>query len=272
MGYELPDCPDFASFYREVNDRDPFPWQSRLAKQVRNGEWPSLIGIPTGLGKTACLDIAVWALAAQAQRAPQERTVPTRLWWVVNRRLLVDDTYRHATELADALQTATDGEVFKVATLLRSLSKGHRRPLHEHGQHTLPLQVVSLRGGVSADRPISPIQPTVICSTIPMYGSRALFRGYGSSRSTRPIDAALAYTDSLVICDEAHLATHLMELFAQLAGIDEGVAGSVIPGGRYRPKVVAVTATGDLDGNRLTLIVMIIIMMKSANVCSPPSP
>ena len=64
---QTPDCPipgptpDFAAFYRAINGRDPFPWQTRLADQVAANEvWPAQVGVPTGLGKTACLDIAVW--------------------------------------------------------------------------------------------------------------------------------------------------------------------------------------------------------------------
>ena len=95
--------PTFAEFYRALNGRDPFPWQSRLAEQVATtGQWPSEVGVPTGLGKTACLDIAVWWLASQADRAPAQRTAPTRIWWVVNRRLLVDSTAEHAERIANA--------------------------------------------------------------------------------------------------------------------------------------------------------------------------
>ena len=100
----LPDTPAFPRFYRAINGRDPFPWQSRLADQVAGTEaWPEEVGVPTGLGKTACLDIAVWWLASQADREPAARTAPTRIWWLVNRRLLVDATTEHAEEISAAL-------------------------------------------------------------------------------------------------------------------------------------------------------------------------
>ncbi len=234
-------CPTFEGFYEAVNDREPFPWQSRLAEQVAHSGWPALVGVPTGLGKSSCLDIAVWALATQAHLQAVERVAPTRLWWVVNRRLLVDNTYEHAEKIAGLLREATTGPLHAVADRLRLLG----------GE--VPLQVIRLRGGVSGDQPASPVQAAVICSTIPMYGSRLLFRGYGSSRSTRPIDAALAYTDSLVICDEAHLAPHLVELVSQTADLDSGIAGPVLPGGRHRPRIVALTATGDTGVERFDL-------------------
>lgn len=236
--------PTFAAFYRAVNGRDPFPWQERLARLVADSEeWPSEIGVPTGLGKTACLDIAVWWLASQADRRPADRSAPTRIWWIVNRRLLVDSTADHAEGTLDKLRNPARaglrGEsleaVAAVAKRLCSLSAG---------QAGDPLDVIRLRGGVSSRRPTDPSQPAVILATVPMYGSRLLFRGYGSSRSMRPVDAALAGTDSLVLVDEAHLATHLQKLIPALEECTPG-ARAVLGEMRSRPRVVALTATGD---------------------------
>ncbi len=236
--------PDFRAFYRAINGRDPFPWQARLARQVRESEaWPAQVGIPTGLGKTACLDIAIWWLASQADRRPTDRTAPTRLWWVVNRRLLVDSTHSHADAISRKLADPAgevlvggDVEVVKaVAERLRSLSAGTGRP---------PLEVIRLRGGASSSRPSDPSTPAVILSTLPMYGSRLLFRGYGTSRGLRPVDAALAGTDCLVLLDEAHLAPHLVTLIPALAECAPA-AHPVLPGPRSKPLVVALTATGD---------------------------
>ena len=65
------DVPSFADFYSALNGRPPFPWQKRLARHVASaGEWPLEIGVPTGLGKTACLEIAVWWLQARPTWSP----------------------------------------------------------------------------------------------------------------------------------------------------------------------------------------------------------
>ena len=262
----VPDCPGFSDWYRSIHDRDPFPWQTRLAQQVAvTGEWPELIGIPTGLGKTACLDIAVWALASQADMDPRDRTVPTRIWWVVNRRILVDDTYRHALRLEALLadpeslrDVECDGTILSVGGLrgdaVSTVQAVAARLRHLSGVGR-PLQACRLRGGDSHNRPRHPAQPAIICSTIPMYGSRLLFRGYGSSRSMRPIDAALAGTDSLVLLDEAHLAKPLRVLLGAISASDSLGAGieHALPSQRMSPLVVPLTATGETSGSRFDL-------------------
>jgi len=242
--------PTFPAFYRAINGRNPFPWQTRLAKEVAaNESWPDEIGVPTGMGKTACLEIAIWWVASQADRAPEKRTAPTRIWWVVNRRLLVDSTAEQACKLAkkleDALQQGSGSEgdakpgadaLAMVAERLCSLSAGRSEP---------PLKVISLRGGLACRMPTDPSCPTVILCTLPMYGSRLLFRGYGSG--LRAVDAAMAGTDSLVLLDEAHLAPHLRSLTVAL---NECIPGVQLLLGNQRSKatVVALTATGDPAG------------------------
>ena len=245
--------PEFPAFYRAFNGRDPFPWQARLAEQVAVTErWPVEIGVPTGLGKTACLEIAVWWLASQADRAPAERTAPTRIWWVVNRRLLVDSTASQAKRLKKALNAHESGDpkdcqqgngvLSEVADRLRSLSADQDAP---------PLEVISLRGGIAARTPTDPSRPTVVLCTLPMYGSRLLFRGYGSG--LRAVDAAMAGTDSLVLVDEAHLAPHLRSLVLALAECAPD-AKPILRGGRSNATVVALTATGEVDrANRFDL-------------------
>lgn len=233
--------PSFTEFYRAINGREPFPWQARLARCLAaTGRWPEEIGIPTGLGKTACLDIAVWWLATQADHEPEQRSAPTRIWWVVNRRLLVDSTAEHAESIAEALRgggqaTGADGRgaVACVAHRLRSLCAD---PAAD------PLEVIRLRGGITPRTPTDPSQPTILLCTLPMYGSRLLFRGYGSR--LRAVDAAMAGTDSLVLLDEAHLAPHLRALAGALPDCMPG-AMDIFGGPRSRPGVVALTATGD---------------------------
>src|SRR5207244_2209168 len=77
--------PVFRQFFRDVHGVWPFPWQERLLHRVLNDPqprkttWPEAITLPTASGKTACLDVALFALAAQADMPPQKRTAPRRI-------------------------------------------------------------------------------------------------------------------------------------------------------------------------------------------------
>ena len=245
-----PPMPAFAEFYRALNSgRDPFPWQRRLAEQVAATEqWPAEVGVPTGLGKTACLDIAVWWLASQADRQPADRTAPIRIWWVVNRRLLVDSTAEHAERIAHALSdpdganvVGRDREV--VASVAQRLSSLSAEPGNS------PLDVIRLRGGVASRTPADPSRPVILLCTLPMYGSRLLFRGYGSNQRLRVVDAAMAGTDSLVLLDEAHLAPHLTALLPALTACTPD-ADAALGEARSSPRIAALTATGDVAGSQ----------------------
>ena len=241
-GAALPPMPAFAEFYRAIHERDPFPWQRRLAEQVATPrQWPAAIGVPTGLGKTACLDIAVWWLASQADRAPETRTAPTRIWWVVNRRLLVDSTTEHAEAIANALRDPDSLELDERATAVLA-SVGHRLRSLSADPGAAPLEVIRLRGGIASRTPTDPSRPAILLCTLPMYGSRLLFRGYGST--LRAVDAAMAGTDSLVLLDEAHLAPHLRALFPALADCTPG-AQAILGEARSSTRLVTLTATGD---------------------------
>lgn len=255
----MADLPHFDVFFRAANEgRQPFPWQRNLAARVAERGWPDGIEVPTGLGKTACLDIAVWALARAAAAGPA-RTAPTRTWYVVNRRLLIDSAHERAQQLKKLLahpeqlreqrKDADEEEVQALTAVAEALRGLVVTPLEDG-----PLHVVRLRGGAELGaRPPDPAQPALILATVPMFASRFLFRGYGSSTSMRPVDAALAGTDSLVLLDEAHLARPLARLVGIAAECDPGDPGRLLPGGRARCRLVTLTATGEEGGEHFDL-------------------
>jgi len=189
---------EFSDFFLEVHGYSPFPWQKRLAAHVaRTGDWPEVLDLPTGAGKTAVLDIAVFQLALDADRGVQ-RGAPIRAAFVVDRRLIVDDSFRRAEKIATALSTASpESVVGRVAGRLRQLSGDGP-----------PLLARRLRGGIPLedDWARTPAQPTILCSTVDQVGSRLLFRGYGVSDRSKPIHAGLIGSDCRIFLDEAHLA------------------------------------------------------------------
>ena len=247
--------PEFSSFYRAVNaGRDPLPWQARLAGEVcTTGTWPSEIAVPTGLGKTSCLDIALYALAASASRDPRASFTPRRIWYVVDRRLLVDVATAHARRLARLLAHPDEAGAATSVAAVRDVADA-LASLAALGSSEGPLHVSQLRGGAEVgSRASDPSQPALVLSTVAMYASRLLFRGFGSSTSMRPIDAAHAGIDALVLLDEAHLAYPLVALLERSAECDLGNPESVVSSRRARPVLVALTATGDRRHDRFEL-------------------
>ena len=192
----------FESFYESVHGYQPFPWQSRLARQVAAQGWPAVLALPTAAGKTSAIDIAVFALALQAGEALAHRSAPLRVFFVIDRRLVVDQTAEHARRLSDALMDPEPARAVRlVADALRRF--GGDCPLH----------VATLRGGMYRDDSWAkaPNQPTVCVTTVDQVGSRLLFRGYGVSDYARPVHAALTGNDALYLVDEAHLSGPFLE-------------------------------------------------------------
>ncbi len=198
----MPPLPSFPAFFRALWGYGPFPWQTMLAERIVAGQWPRAVDLPTATGKTACIDAAIYALASQVDRLIAERTAPRRIWFVVDRRIVVDEAFERASTIAEKLAEAKDGPLKEISDRLLELS-GTRRPL----------AVARLRGGILRDDNWGrlPSQPAVITSTVDQLGSRLLFRGYGRSNLAAPIFAGLAAHDSLILLDEAHCSVPFMQ-------------------------------------------------------------
>ena len=219
------DAADFAEFFTALWGKPPFAWQRELARRVlergaaptdspgveRGGPWPQAITLPTASGKTACMDIAVFALAVQAARLESGRavTAPRRIFFVVDRRVIVDEAYERARCLAEKLDKAQTGILKSAADNLRRIARGENAGFADER----PLSVHVLRGGMyrSEAWARSPLQPTVTASTVDQIGSRLLFRAYGRGPNIWPIYAGLAANDSLILLDEAHCAQPFLQ-------------------------------------------------------------
>ncbi|MFF2620052.1 type I-U CRISPR-associated helicase/endonuclease Cas3 [Kitasatospora sp. NPDC058046] len=196
----------------------PFPWQLRYLKAAAGGRWPDL-AIPTGLGKTSLVDIWLFLLARQADLGAQRR-VPLRLVTVVDRRLVVDQTFEHARQLVRALEEAEAGsDLAGAAAALRRLAHG-----------PTPLVTARMRGGQQwASRWLTnPAQPAVAVSTIDQAGSRLLLRSYQDSPRWAPIEAGLIGIDALWAIDEAHLAQALLATATDCAAEQTTATDSVL--------------------------------------------
>lgn len=192
----------FDDFFQQLYPYPPMTWQSELAVAACSGEWPDYICLPTGAGKTSVIDIALFALAFQADLPSAKRTAPMRTFLVVDRRTVVSEAFYRATALQEKLDAAQDGVLKLVADRLRSYSGGETA-----------MAIAQLRGGIYRDRNWcgSLTQPMVVTSTVDQVGSRLLFRGYGVSNLARPIQAAAVAFDSLIVLDEAHISPAFSE-------------------------------------------------------------
>jgi CRISPR-associated endonuclease/helicase Cas3 len=203
----------FPEFFEALHGHPPYSWQTRLAARAADGDWPGAIDLPTGSGKTACIDIAIFALACQASRPVAERTAPRRIFFCVNRRVIVDEAHERARLIAERLWRAEREEPAKTPVLASVAAALRQVAGTQKDDDTPPLDVLELRGGMYRDNrwARSVAQPTVVCTTLDQFGSRLLFRGYGVSPNAAPIQAALIAYDSLVFLDEAHISQPFLE-------------------------------------------------------------
>ncbi|GIK80798.1 MAG: hypothetical protein BroJett024_19030 [Alphaproteobacteria bacterium] len=261
---------DFGPFFEAVWGYEPFPWQEELLarlvadrkdEQDQAGGWPEILDLPTGSGKTAAIDVALFHLALEAAKGSARRA-PVRIAFVVDRRLIVDDAYGRTLRLRDALAWARmneqDAKSAEAGLSDRSdaFHRVRRQPIvrtvarqlaHLAGAGQPPLVVRRMRGGVPRedDWARTPVQPTVLCSTVDQVGSRLLFRGYGVRDTMKPVQAGLLGSDCLILLDEAHLAEpfrQTLEAVQRLRVLDPA------------PFAVAqLTATRRQDGQAFTL-------------------
>ncbi|HXG67582.1 MAG TPA: type I-U CRISPR-associated helicase/endonuclease Cas3, partial [Blastocatellia bacterium] len=203
----------FPDFYQAVHGHRPFPWQMRLARLAADGAWPPVLALPTSSGKTSVIDVAVFALALQSGRPREERTAPLRIFFIIDRRIVVDEAAEHTRWLASELEKALE-QPASVHPVLYEVAQNL-----SHYSSNRPLHVAVLRGGMYRDETWTrtPNVPTVCLSTVDQIGSRLLFRGYGLIEFQRPIHAGLIGSDALLIVDEAHLSNPFLETLQAVA-------------------------------------------------------
>lgn len=235
---------DFTAYFESVHGHAPFGWQMRLLDQVLTAGWGAPIDLPTASGKTAVLDIAVFALALQADAS--QRTTPRRIALVVDRRIVVDDAYARACRIRDALRDGIDRTGQSSELLIRV----RERLLLLGGERAL--DCAALRGGIyREDRwARTPLQPVLLCSTVDQVGSRLLHRGYGLSPYAWPIHAGLLGHDTLVILDEAHCSIPFLETLHSVSRL-RSVAQEPIPGPWAFVPMTATPPPGGLPAFRL---------------------
>ena len=159
----------------------PFGWQEELFAILLGGTMPQSVDLPTGAGKTSIMSIWLLALANQSAQGGSV-TLPRRLFWVVDRRVVVDQATTEADGLATQLDQHPDlAEVrHALAAICRAIPP-----------NTAPLAVSTLRGEREDNRGWSrnPTRPSIVVGTVDMIGSRLLLSGYGDSLRSRAFHA-----------------------------------------------------------------------------------
>ena len=228
----------FADLYREIHDgQEPFAWQVRAAAELCEGTiWPTL-SAPTASGKTTLIDCWLYARS-------QRDDLPRRLFWVVDRRGVVDQVAAYATDVLSGLADSAPGSPAHAVYERLCAVAGGAEPLVRIWRGALDDE----RLADQARDPLEPALVAIVCSTVDQVGSRLLFDGYGIAARSRPLHAGLIGVDSLVVLDEAHLAEPFLQTVRRVAAI-QGERAALRP-----LSVVPITATPreDEGGFRLT--------------------
>lgn len=247
---------------KEKREHYPFSWQEEVLDHIcEHGVWPERINAPTGSGKSSVVDIHLFANALAAVGAAPR--VPRRLCVTVGRRALVDSQADRAREILrcmnDVLANESDESdiLRRVAEALQSFQTRN----DEEGR--APFEVGHIRGELSNRAlPVTDISACAIIAATPdMYGSRALFRGYGSTKAARPRETALLTMDTVMVLDEAHMNRQLLHTTQRIAQLQKREADLGIP----TLQVVETTATPSTEDSESTTLGVDIEALDSSN-------
>ncbi len=164
--------------------RTPFPYQQRLAE----GPWPTVLDVPTGLGKTAAVVLS-WLF----KRLSGDAAAGTRLVYCLPMRVLVEQTEEAARGWCE-----------------------RAKPLFDARRLKAPSVHVLMGGAADNEWDAAPDEPAILIGTQDMLLSRALNRGYGLSRYRWPMHFALLSNDATWVFDETQLMGVGVETSAQL--------------------------------------------------------
>ena len=248
----------FAALDAALNDEPkgerkhyPFSWQEEVLDHIcEHGVWPERINAPTGSGKSSVVDIHLFANALAAVGAAPR--VPRRLCVTVGRRALVDSQADRAREILRRMNEALADESGEPDILRRVAEALQSFQTRNDDQRIAPFEVGHIRGELSnRDLPVTDISACAIIAATPdMYGSRALFRGYGSTKAARPRETALLTMDTVMVLDEAHMNRQLLHTTQRIAELQKREVNLGVP----TLQVVETTATPSTEDSGSTTL------------------
>ena len=255
---------EFSDFFAALNEgHAPFSWQEEVLDHIcEHGVWPERINAPTGSGKSSVVDIHLFANALAAVGAAPR--VPRRLCVTVGRRALVDSQVDRAREkILDRMEKALtngSGESDILRRVVEALQSFQTRNDKDGND---PFEVGHIRGELSNRAlPVTDISACAIIAATPdMYGSRALFRGYGSTKAARPRETALLTMDTVMVLDEAHMNRQLLYTTQRIAELQKREVNLAVP----TLQVVETTATPSTGDSESTTLGVDIEALDSPN-------
>ncbi|NKC15663.1 MAG: CRISPR-associated helicase Cas3' [Gammaproteobacteria bacterium] len=180
-------------FHTATGHPQPYPYQAALAQSA---DWPELLDVPTGLGKTGAVTLA-WLYKRgwrkDGRSGVTDVNTPRRLLWCLPMRVLVEQTQRNISTWLEALNIHGEAGEEKVSVHLLMGGEADLKTWAEH-----------------------PEEDMILIGTQDMLLSRALMRGYGMSRYQWPVHFALLHNDCLWAYDEVQLMGAGMATSAQL--------------------------------------------------------
>lgn len=254
---------EFGDFFAALNGgHRPFSWQEEVLDHIcEHGVWPERINAPTGSGKSSVVDIHLFANALAAVGAVPR--VPRRLCVTVGRRALVDSQADRAREILRRMNDVLADESGEPDILRRVAEALQSFQTRNDNQGSAPFEVGHIRGELSNRAlPVTDISACAIIAATPdMYGSRALFRGYGSTKAARPRETALLTMDTVIVLDEAHMNRQLLHTTQRIAQLQKREADLGVP----TLQVVETTATPSTGDSESTTLGVDIEALDSPN-------
>lgn len=243
---------EFGEFFASLNGGyAPFSWQEEVLDHIcEHGVWPERINAPTGSGKSSVVDIHLFANALAAVGAAPR--VPRRLCVTVGRRALVDNQVDRAYKILECMEKALAVESGESDILRRVDEALQSFQTRNDKQGNDPFEVGHIRGELSnRTLPVTDISACAIIAATPdMYGSRALFRGYGSTMAARPRETALLTMDTVMVLDEAHMNRQLLHTTQRIAELQKREVNLGVP----TLQVVETTATPSTEDSESTTL------------------
>lgn len=177
----------YAEFFEVVTGYRPYPYQSELA----HADWPRVLDIPTGMGKTGAVVVAwLW------RRLRDDAATGRRLVYCLPMRVLVNQVCADAEEWCR-----------------------RARPAFEQSGKAGPTVHLLMGGDVDMSWDTRPESDAILVGTQDMLLSRVLNRGYAMSRYRWPLHFALLNSDCFWVFDETQIMGVAVETSAQLQGL-----------------------------------------------------